>query len=85
MVSERLTKSKIRLEDYPKLCEELGCLAGEYSIKLKPDAVPVIHPPQKVRIALKDSVKEQLGRMETKGVIVKVTRPTEWVDSMVKW
>ena len=33
--------------DYPELCEGLGCLPGEYSIKLQQGANPVIHPPRK--------------------------------------
>ena len=69
--------------DYPELCEGLGCLPGEYSIKLQQGANPVIHPPRKVPIALKDSIKAELDRMEAEGVVVKVDEPTEWVNSMV--
>ena len=69
--------------DYPELCEGLGCLPGKYSIKLQQGANPVIHPPRKVPIALKDSIKAELDRMEAEGVVVKVDEPTEWVNSMV--
>ncbi|KAK3101540.1 hypothetical protein FSP39_004320 [Pinctada imbricata] len=69
--------------DYSDLFQGLGCLPGKYSIKLDPNVTPVIHPPRKIPISLMDKVRNELKSMEEKGVIVKQTEPTEWVNSMV--
>ena len=44
---------------------------------------PVIHPPRKVPVALRKSLREELQRMEALDVITKTTEPTEWVNSLV--
>ena len=41
------------------------------------------HLKRSLYIALKDSIKAELDRMEAEGVLVKVDEPTEWVNSMV--
>ena len=61
----------------------LGCLEGEHHIHVKPDAQPIVHPPRRVPVALRDKVKTELERMERLGVIVKQEEPTPWVNSMV--
>ena len=63
--------------------EGLGCLPGEYKIKLDPSVPPVVHGPRKVPVALHDRVQEELQRMENDGVIKKQEEPTDWVNSMV--
>ena len=63
--------------------EGLGCLEGEHHPYIKPDAVPVIHAPRKVPVAIRDKVKTELIRMEKLGVIVKEEQPTAWVNSML--
>lgn len=70
-------------QDYQDLFSGLGCLPGTYSIKVDKNIQPVIHPPRKIPIALKDKVKEELDRMEREGVIVKKREPTRWVNPMV--
>ena len=77
-----ITTEKV-FEQYKDLFEGLGCLPGEHKIKLKTDAVPVIHPPRKVPVALQKQVKIELERMENLKVIQPVTEATEWVSSMV--
>ncbi|XP_063955009.1 uncharacterized protein K02A2.6-like [Lytechinus pictus] len=61
----------------------LGRVEGEQHIHLRPEAQPVIHPPRRVPVALREKVKLELERMEKLGVIVKETQPTQWVNSMV--
>ena len=61
----------------------LGCLEGEYTIKLKPDAKPVVQPPRKAPVALREAVKEELARLTTERVITPVTEPTAWVSAIV--
>ena len=68
---------------YKDLFEGLGCMPDTYSIKVDPSVKPVIHPPRKVPISMKEKVKSELLRMESEGVITKQTEPTDWVNSMV--
>ena len=63
---------------------QVGLMSGyTYHIKLKDDAIPVVHAPRRVPFALKDQVEAELQRMQDLGVIVKVEGPTDWVNSMV--
>ena len=81
---ERLCSVGIDItEEYADSFKGLGCLPGEYKIKLDPSVPPVVHAPRKVPVALHDCVKEGLQRMENDGVIKKQEEPTDWVNSMV--
>ena len=60
----------------------LGKLEESYQIK-KEDARPVVHPPRKVPVLLRERLKEELDDMENDGVIKKVDEPTPWVNSLV--
>ena len=72
------------LKEYSDLFTGLGTFTGEYTIRLKPDAVPhAIHTPRKVPLPLKDAVEKELRHMEELGVISKVSEPTEWCAGMV--
>ena len=62
---------------------ELGVLPREYHITLKDDVKPVVMPPRKIPIALKDKLKEELEKMVQKDVIVPIQEPTDWVNSLV--
>ena len=45
---------------------------------------PVVHPPRKVPLALKEQIKEDLEHMENAtSILVKQTELTDWVNSMV--
>ncbi|KAL2104369.1 hypothetical protein ACEWY4_001237 [Coilia grayii] len=69
---------------YPKVFTGLGCLTGEYRIKLKEDAKPyALSLPRRVPLPLHDKVKEELQRMEKMGVIVPIEEPTDWCAGMV--
>jgi len=63
--------------------DEIGCLPGEYDIKVDESVIPVVHPPRPVPVALREKVKVELKRLEDAGIIKKVTEPTPWVNSMV--
>jgi len=71
------------LDEYPDVFKGLGCLPGKHTIKIDPSVTPVVHPPRKVPIALKEKVKDELDRMEREGVVIRQTDPTPWVNSMV--
>ena len=71
------------VQEYDDVFQGLGCLGVEYKIKLRDDAVPVIHAPRRVPVALMKPLREELDRMIDLGVIEKVEEPTEWVSSLV--
>ena len=77
-----LTKQSV-LKQFTKVFDGVGLFPGECSIHVDPNATPVIHPPRKVPIALRDKVQQELDRMVQQGIICKVTEPTKWVNSMV--
>ena len=69
---------------FPKLFKGLGTLAGDYHIQLRPDAKPhALFTPRHVPLPLRPQVAGELERMETAGVISKVSEPTPWCAGMV--
>ena len=56
---------------------------GECSIQIDPSVSPVIQPPRKVPLALHDKLFQELTRMESEGILSKVTEPTQWLNSLV--
>ena len=71
-----------RLTEYKDVFEGLESFPGVHKIQLRPEVNPVIHPPRKVPIALRDKLEKELERMESLEVIAKVTEPTDWVNSI---
>jgi len=65
------------------LGDKIGCLPGEYDIKIDDTVTPVIHAPRPVPVAIRDELKEQLDLLERVGIIKMETEPTQWVNSMV--
>lgn len=62
----------------------LGKFPGNpYHIELKPEVKPVIDPPRRVPLALNQRLRETLNNLESQGVIEKVNKPTDWVNSLV--
>ena len=70
-------------EKYANIFKGLGCLSQPYHIELDPDITPVVNPPRKIPVAIKDCLKVELEDMEKQGVIRKVDSPTDWVNSTV--
>ena len=75
--------AKKMYEQYSDLFQGLGCLPGEHTIKVDSSISPVVHPPRKVPVSLKEKIREELDRMEKAEVVVKHKEPTDWVNSMV--
>jgi len=70
--------------EFPKVFEGLGSFGEPYKIQLKDDAKPhALYTPRNVPIPLREKVREELNRMESIGVISKVTEPTAWRAGMV--
>ena len=79
----KLTKGLIPKE-YGDCFDKIGRFPGEkYHIQLVEDAVPVIHAPRTVAVHILPLYKAELDKMIEQGVIVPVTEPTEWVNSIV--
>ena len=80
--SSHMTNESV-LKEFEETFTGLGSLEGEITIHIRPDAIPVVHPPRRVPIALRDKLQAELKRMEDMEVIQKVTQPTDWVNSLV--
>ena len=63
--------------------DEVGQLEGKYHIKIDAAVTPVQHAPRLVPVALRDQLKAELDEMMEQGIIVPVTVPTPWVNSLV--
>jgi len=69
---------------FPDLFDEkLGKLPVIYKMKVNPDVTPVVRPPRRIPMTMKEPVKQALDKMANQGVIIPVEEPTEWVSSMV--
>lgn len=71
------------VEKYSNVFNGLGHIKTECNLRLKEDVVPVVDPPRKIPFSLHKSLKDELDRMVQLQVIIPVTEPTEWVNSMV--
>ena len=76
-----LTRDQI-LSDYKDVFKGLGHI-GDTTIVPDPSVKPMQHSPRRVPVALRDKVKAKLDDLEKKGIVEKVTTPTEWISSMV--
>lgn len=63
--------------------QDIGCLPGEYEIKIDKTVAPVIHAPRAIPVAIRDQVKLELDNLVRCGIISPVTEPTPWVNSMI--
>lgn len=61
----------------------LGTIGDPYSISLRDNASPVIHPPRKVPFSVKKKLEKTLNEMVTSKIIAPITEPTDWVSSIV--
>ena len=56
---------------------------GKLHLEVDKSVKPVILPPRRVPVVLKQALKDELMRLEEKGIIKEVNTPTDWVSSMV--
>ena len=71
-------------KQFPSLFKGLGNLGEPFEIHLKPGAIPhCIYTPRRVSPPLREKVKQELDRMESTGVIKKISDPTAWSAGMV--
>ena len=82
-VYTQLTKEKL-VNKYPKVFGEgVGCLEGEYHIRLIAQVDPVQHAPRRVPVALRECLQETHDGLIQQDILALVTEPTSWVNSMV--
>ena len=79
-----LTSSKTVIDDdilieYADVFEGLGCITDPYHIEIDPAAQPVIHPPRKVPVTLRDPLRQELKRMEENDILTPVSVATDWL------
>ena len=71
------------LRRYPDIFNaDVGTLPGSVQLTLKPDAEPILCPPKRLPIELKDTVKQELDKLVKAGVLAPVDEPTDWVNQM---
>ena len=68
---------------YPNLWRSDTVLPVRHSFTLKEDAAGVIHAPRRIAFAKRAKVKAEIDRQVKLGVLLPVSEPTEWVNSMV--
>ncbi len=71
-----VTKEQL-IQKYPKV------FAGEYHVRLGSQAGPVQHAPRRVPVARREAHRETLDDLVRQEILAPVTRPTQWVNSMV--
>ncbi|KAK2711995.1 hypothetical protein QYM36_010876 [Artemia franciscana] len=71
------------IDQYADVFEGIGQLPGVCKLTLKEGAVPTVQPPKRVPFALEKRLKAELDRLEQMKIIEKVTKPTDWVNSVV--
>ena len=67
------------LKEYADVFEGLGLLEGSYHIEIDPAVKPVVHPPWRVPVTLKEPLKKELERMIEEEILTPVSEPTDWV------
>ena len=73
------------MEEYQDFFDKLRCFPGEkYHTQLIDHPVPVIHPPRTIPVHILPLYKEELDKMIADDVITAVTKPIDWVNSIVR-
>ena len=65
------------------LTKGLGKMERKLHLEVNESVPPVIMPPRRVPVALKEKFKEDIDRLVSVGVLEKVEEPTKWVSSAV--
>ena len=71
------------LEQYLQVFEGIGCMPGNYHLTIDSSVKPVVHPPRKIPLSMKGKVEAELQQLTELEIIEPVSKPTQWVSSMV--
>ena len=79
-----IPNTKALMDIYPDRFEGIGRFPGKYHIDTKPEVNPVIHPPRKYPIHLKEEIQAELDKMMEMDVIEHIpeNESTEWLSSL---
>lgn len=80
--TETLTEKQL-LAEYGDVFTGDGLLKGDYHLDIEPNSKPIIHPPRRVPVAIRNELKSELDRLTESNIIIPVTTPTPWVSSLV--
>ena len=81
--SEQMIRSLDDLQrTYPDRFTGIGKFATAQKLTLNADATPVLHPPRRAPVQLRDEIKAELDCMVSLEVIRPVAEPTDWVSSI---
>lgn len=81
---DTLSSSLNPRQQYADLFKGLGCMDGEHTIRLKPDAEPfAVFTPRRVPVNLLPLLKQELEKLQQTGVIKRVDEPTPWCAPIV--
>ena len=80
--SEPLSKEKV-LKEFADVFEGTGKLQGKYHLELDENATPIVHPPRKVPVAIKERLRNELERLTKMDIIKPVSTPTSRVSRLV--
>lgn len=83
---EQPTKNKQDvISQYHECFSGVGKFHGEYHILLHLSQPPVVHPPRRVPISVKDDIKRELDEMVRNDIIAMIEEgePTQWVTTLV--
>ena len=69
--------------EYADVFQGLGRFKNSYSIQIDDSIRPVVHPPRRVPVPMRNKVHEKLEQLVNEGVITSVTDATDCVSSMV--
>jgi hypothetical protein len=75
--------SKDYFEKYPDVFSGIGCLPGQYSIKIDPSVKPCVHAARRFPQGILVKLKDKLDSLEAQDIIAKELGPTDWVNSLV--
>ncbi|XP_021360878.1 uncharacterized protein K02A2.6-like [Mizuhopecten yessoensis] len=81
--SVQLTTDDILSEYSDVVGDEIGCIPGNYEIKIDETVQPVVQAPRPVPAAIRNQVEKELNNLQKCGIIASVTEPTAWVNSLV--
>ena len=80
--ASKLTGINVKAE-YADVFQGLGRFKNSYSIQIDDSIRPVVHPPRRVPVPMRNKVHEKLEQLVNEGVITSVTDATDCVSSMV--
>ena len=71
------------IAEFSDVFEGERMLQEKLHLQVDKSVPPVVLPVRKVPFALRESLKQELDRLEKKGLLVPVDVPTDWVSSLV--